>query len=337
MSRSPLLTAASGRPERARGGPGGPDRPGAVPEPSRRKSRTANREQASYALFLIPSALAFLAVIGVPFCMNIGWSFTEWSGVGSPKWIGLDNYRTLFGDGEFWDSFQHNVYLIVAMAIVPTVIGLVLAAGLFDFVGKKFGPRTASVLRACFYLPQILPITVAGIVWSWILAPEDGAVNSLLGKAGLGSWQQDWLGDPEFALYSVMAVMVWVQIGFPLVVFMAGLQRVDPALYEAAALDGASWWRRFWHVTIPQIRPEISVVLLWCTIAALKVFAPIYVLTKGGPGGATDVPSYFAYQNFFEKTQVGYGAAIATVLTVIIAVLTVVFLRIQSARADEEN
>jgi raffinose/stachyose/melibiose transport system permease protein len=128
--------------------------------------------------------------------------------------------------------------------------------------------------------------------------------------------------------------MIWVQIGFPVVVFMGALQRVDPSLYEAAEIDGASWWRRFLHVTIPQIRPEIFVVLLWCTIAALKVFAPIYVLTKGGPGGATNVPSYFSYFNFFETTQVGYGAAIATVLTVIIVALTAVFLRVQGSDDD---
>jgi raffinose/stachyose/melibiose transport system permease protein len=331
MSRSTLLATPSTPP-----GPPEHQRSHRAAHRSRIR-RGQRREHLQYALFLIPSAVAFLAVIVVPFFMNLGWSFTEWSGVGSPTWVGLDNYRTLLGDSEFWASFRHNVYLIVAMAVVPTLIGLVLAAGLFDFVAKKFGPRTASVLRACFYLPQVLPITVAGIVWSWVLAPDDGAVNVFLERIGLGSWAQDWLGDPDLALYTVMAVLVWVQIGFPLVVFMAGLQRVDPALYEAAALDGASWWRRFWHVTVPQIRPEIFVVLLWCTIAALKVFAPIYVLTKGGPGGATNVPSYFAYQNFFEKTQVGYGAAIATVLTLIIAVLTVVFLRIQSARADEEN
>jgi ABC-type sugar transport system permease subunit len=174
--------------------------------------------------------------------------------------------------------------MVVAMAAVPTVVGLVLAAALFDFVGKHFGSRTVAVLRACFYLPQVLPIAVAGIVWSWILAPENGSLNELLKAIGLGSLQQDWLGDPDLALYTVMGVMVWVQLGFPLVVFMAGLQRVDPQLYEAAELDGAGWWRRFWHITLPQIRPEIYVVLLWCTIAALKVFGAVYVLTKGGPG-----------------------------------------------------
>jgi raffinose/stachyose/melibiose transport system permease protein len=126
-----------------------------------------------------------------------------------------------------------------------------------------------------------------------------------------------------------MVIMVWVQLGFPVVIFMAGLQRVDPALHEAAELDGASWMRRFWHVTLPQIKPEIYVVLLWTTIAALKVFAPIYVLTRGGPAGATNVPAYYSYQNFFERTQVGYGAAIATVLTLLIVALSIVFLRFQ--------
>jgi raffinose/stachyose/melibiose transport system permease protein len=180
----------------------------------------------------------------------------------------------------------------------------------------------------------VLPIVVAGIVWNWILASGTGALDVFLTKVHLSSLGQDWLGNEKIALYSVMAIMVWVQIGFPLVVFMGALQRVDPSLYEAAEIDGASWWRRFRHVTVPQIRPEIFVVLLWCTIASLKVFAPIYVFTRGGPGGATNVPSYFSYHNFFETTRVGYGATIATVLTVIIIGLTAVFLRVQGADDD---
>ncbi|MFG3143822.1 carbohydrate ABC transporter permease [Streptomyces sp. NPDC048243] len=295
------------------------------------------RPGSSYALFLVPGFAGFLVVVVAPFLMNTGVSFTDWQGVGTPHFTGLANYRELMGDAEFWASFRHSLFMVVAMAVVPTALGLVLAAALFDFVGKHFGSRTASVLRACFYLPQVLPIAVAGIVWSWILAPDSGSLNDLLKAVGLGSWQQDWLGDPDIALYSVMGVMVWVQIGFPLVVFMAGLQRVDPQLYEAAELDGAGWWRRFWHITLPQIRPEISVVLLWCTIAALKVFGAVYVLTKGGPGGATDVPSYFSFTTFFEKTQVGYGAAISTVLTVVILALALVALGFQSRAEDAEE
>lgn len=194
----------------------------------------------SYALFLLPGALAFFAVVIVPFLMNTGVSFTDWQGVGTPEWSGLANYRELLGDSAFWASFRHSLFMVVAMAAVPTALGLVLAAALFDFVGKHFGSRVTAVLRACFYLPQVLPIAVAGIVWSWILAPENGSLNELLKTVGLSGWQQDWLGDPDLALYTVMAVMVWVQLGFPLVVFMAGLQRVDPALYEAAELDGAT-------------------------------------------------------------------------------------------------
>ncbi|TYB59831.1 sugar ABC transporter permease [Nonomuraea sp. PA05] len=276
-----------------------------------------------YWLYLIPSLLLFLAVIVVPFLMNLGASFTRWSGVGTPRWIGLDNYTRLLEDERFWESFQHNVGLIVAMAVVPTMIGLVLAAALFDYIGKRFGARTASSLRAMYYLPQVLPVAVAGVVWGWMLHPSYGAVNQILGL------DLDWLGDPDLALATVMGVMVWFQLGYPVVIFMAGLQRVDPTYYEAAEIDGASWWRRFWHITIPQIRPEIFVVLLTCTIAALKVFGPIFVLTRGGPGNATMVPSYFSYLNFFQKSNVGYGSAIATVLALIIIVVTFLFLRVQ--------
>ncbi|SDH83997.1 carbohydrate ABC transporter permease [Nonomuraea jiangxiensis] len=276
-----------------------------------------------YWLYLLPSLLLFLGVIVVPFLMNVGASFTRWSGVGTPRWIGLENYRRLLVDERFWESFQHNVGLIVAMAVVPTAIGLVLAAALFDYIGRRFGARTASALRAMYYLPQVLPVAVAGVVWGWMLHPSYGAVNQILGL------DLDWLGDPDLALATVMAVMVWFQLGYPVVIFMAGLQRVDPAYYEAAEIDGASWWRKFWHITIPQIRPEIFVVMLTCTIAALKVFGPIFVLTRGGPGNATMVPSYFSYLNFFQKSNVGYGSAVATVLALIIIVVTFLFLRVQ--------
>jgi raffinose/stachyose/melibiose transport system permease protein len=281
------------------------------------------RGRGGYWPYLIPSMVLFLVVIVVPFLMNVATSFTRWSGVGTPTWIGLDNYTRLFKDDRFWSSFEHNVALIVAMAIVPTILGLVLAAALFDYIGKRFGPRTASALRAAYYLPQVLPVAVAGVVWGWMLHPSYGAVNEIFGL------HVNWLGDPGYALATVMAIMVWFQLGYPVVIFMAGLQRADPALYEAAEIDGASWWQRFRHVTIPQIRPEIFVVLLTCTIAALKVFGPIFVLTRGGPGGSTMVPSYFSYLNFFEKVNVGYGSAIATVLALIIIVVTFLFLRVQ--------
>src|SRR5215510_9058763 len=282
--------------------------------------------RSGYLVFLIPGLLLSTAVVVVPLAMTIGTSFTRWQGVGAPTWIGIDNYVQLAGDPSFWASFLHIGLLIVAMAIIPTLLGLVLASVLFEYVAVAL----ASVLRAGFYLPQVLPVAIAGVVWGWILHPRYGALNSLLESLGLSSLTHNWLGDPHDALYSVMAVMVWVQIGYPVVVFMAGLQRIDPELYEAAGLDGANWRQRFTYITVHLLRPDIYVVLVTTTIAALKVFGQIFVLTRGGPGNATLVPSYFAYENYFEKAAVGYGSAISAVLTVIILVLTFLFLRVQN-------
>ena len=286
-----------------------------------------------YWVFLIPGVLLSLLVIVVPLVMTVYTSFTKWNGVGDQTWIGFDNYTRLFSDTLFWSSFGNILLLILAMAVVPTLLGLFLAAVLFDYVAKKFGNRWASVFRSGFYLPQVIPVAVTGIVWGWILHPDYGALNKILDSIGLGSLAHNWLGDPKFALYSVMAIMVWIQLGYPIVLFMSGLQRIDPELYEAADLDGATWWQRFRKITIYMIRPEFYVVLVTTTIAALKIFGQVFVLTRGGPSNSTLVPSYFAYKNFFEKAQVGYGSAISTVLTVLIIVLAFVFLRLQ-ARAE---
>jgi raffinose/stachyose/melibiose transport system permease protein len=301
------------------------------PPPARRRAR-----RAGYWLYLLPGAVLFVLVIGAPLVGTLYLSLTKWSGVGDPTFIGLDNYQRLFQDEVFWTSFKNTLAMIVAMVVAPTLFGLVLAATLFDVIGRRFKPRTAAALRAVFYLPQVLPVVVAGIVWGWILRP-DGAFNGLLDSIGLGALRHDWLGDPHTALPSVMAVMIWVQIGYPVVVFMAALQRVDPELYEAAEVDGANWWHRFRSITLAQIRPETFVVALTCTIAALKVFAPVFALTRGGPENATNVPSYFAYYTFFKKLQVGYGSAISTVLTLIIIVVAAVFIWLQYRRERQDR
>ncbi|GGL94537.1 MULTISPECIES: carbohydrate ABC transporter permease [Micromonospora] len=306
--------------------------------PERRPPRrgTARRgRDGTYWLYLIPGAVLFALVIGGPLLFTGYLSLTRWSGIGDPSFVGLENYRRLLDDQVFWLSFRNTLSMIVAMVLVPTALGLLLATVLFDTIGRRFRPRTAAALRAAFYLPQVLPVVVAGIVWGWILRP-DGALNGLLTAVGLDGLRHDWLGDPDTALPAVLGVMIWVQIGYPVVVFMAALQRVDPELYEAAELDGAGWWHRFRAITLPQIRPETFVVALTCTIAAMKVFGPIYALTRGGPENATIVPSYFAYHTFFNKLQVGYGSAISTVLTAIIVLVALVVLAAQrrAERAD---
>jgi len=283
-----------------------------------------------YTGFLLPGVILFLLIIIIPFLVNLGVSFTKWSGVQSPVWIGLDNYQKLLGDATFWASFKNNVIMIIAMTIIPTIIGLLLSTFLFDYIASKFGTAISNFFRAGFYLPQILPVAIAGVMWRWILQPDWGALNWFFNAIGLSSAAHNWLGDATTALPTVMMIMIWFQIGYPLVIFMSALQRIDPELLEAAQIDGASWLQRFYYITIHLIRPEILVVILTTTIAALKMFGQIFVLTRGGPGTATIVPSYFAYQNFFEKANVGYGSAISTVMTLIIIVLTVLFINAQS-------
>ena len=288
-------------------------------------------------LYLVPGLVLVTIIVVVPLVWNIYLSFTSWRGILPPVWIGLSNWIQLSQDSEFWASFGNSIAMIVAMVIVPTILGLLVAAVLFDLIGKKFGARVASFLRATYYLPQILPVAVAAVVIGWILRPENGALNTVLGAVGLKSLEHDWLGDPSTALLSIMFVMVWVQIGYPVVIFMAALQRVDPELYEAAELDGAGWFQRFRSITINIIRPEIFVVTLTCTIAALKVFGPVFTLTRGGPGNATIVPSYYSYNEFFNAQQVGYGATIATALTIVIVLLTIGFIKAQTAVERSER
>ena len=156
-----------------------------VPAPRRARVRSG---RGVYWLYLIPGAVLFLGVIVVPFFMNLYYSMTRWAGIGDPKWIGFDNYTRLFTDETFWLSFRNSVAMIVAMVIVPTLIGLLLAAVLFDYLGKRFDGRVASVLRATYYLPQILPVAVAGILWGWVLNPQTGALNVILRSLGLESW-----------------------------------------------------------------------------------------------------------------------------------------------------
>lgn len=299
------------------------------------RTRPRTRRQHSYWWYLVPMIIGTLAIVLVPFGMNIWYSLFQWKGGLAPmRWYGAGNYLDLLADAQFWLAFKNSVFMIIGIVVVPTLIGLVLAAMLFDHLGREFGPRVAATLRALYYLPQILPIAVAGFVWSWVLATQNGLLNSVLAALGDTS-PPDWLGDPDIAIYAVMLVLVWLQIGYPVVVFMAALQRVDPELYEAASLDGAGWWRRFTAITLPQIRPEVFVVVITATVGALKVFAPILILTGGGPEGSTVVPSYYSYRNFFELSKVGYGSAIATVMSVVIFVIAGVLMWLQ--RRDTEG
>ncbi|BAR07267.1 sugar ABC transporter substrate-binding protein [Scardovia inopinata] len=301
-------------------------------------SRIPGNSSNTFWPYLIPGAVMLIWIIIVPTIGNVYLSFTDYRGIRPPQWSGLKNWLALGKDATFWISFRNSVWMIIAMVVIPILLGLIISTLLFDVVQKRFGQKVASTLRAVYYLPQLLPISVASLAMGWILRPDDGALNSLLKAVGLANQERNWLGAPETALICLMGIMIWIQLGYPIVIFMSGLQRVDPELYEAASLDGANWWQRFKVVTLPSIKPEIFVVSLTCTIAALKVFAPVYMLTRGGPGTATIVPSYYSYSEFFQTQQVGYGAAISTALSLMIVVVSIIFTHVQQKvqKEDEE-
>lgn len=292
-----------------------------------------------YWLYFIPGAILVGVVIFYPIIRNLRLSFFHWrGGRAEESFAGFDNWVALFHDSAFLQSFMNIFLVIVAMVIIPTLVGLVVAAALFDVIGRRFGGKLSSFLRATYYLPQILPIAVAGVMFSWILKPNgDGVLNQFLSFITADEVTVNWLGGQySTAIVSTMVLMVWIQIGYPVVIFMAALQRVEPELYEASELDGASWFQRFRAITLPMIRPEVFVVGLTTTIAALKVFAPVFILTRGGPSKSTYVPSFYAYQEFISGTDKGYAAAIASSITIVVFIVAVVFIKAQT-RAERKD
>lgn len=290
---------------------------------------TKVQQTKQYYWYAVPGVVSFAALVGGAFLYNVYLSFNSWQGIGTPEWVGLENYQNLIQDRVFWVSFLHAFQFIFAMSIAPTAIGILIAALIYDFIARYFGNAISTFLRISLYVPQIIALPIVGMLWAWMLSPNIGVVNTILREIGLGSLALNWLGEARTAMFALSIMMIWIQVGYTIVIFVSGMSRLDPYLDEAAQLDGATWFQRFRIVTIPQLYPEIAVVLLTTTVAALKVFGPVYVMTNGGPGDATQVPAYFSYFHFFSTTRVGYGAAIATVLALLLTALAIGLLRLQ--------
>jgi len=197
--------------------------------------------------------------------------------------------------------------------VIQNGVGLLLALGVNSAI------KSRNVLRVFLFAPAVITPIVTAYLWRNLLGP-DGAVNSLLGTVGLGSWRQDWLGDPDLALWSVVAVIVWQFAGYSMVIFLAGLQSIPKEIYEAAAIDGAGAVRRFWSVVRPLLAPALTVNLMLSIIGGIKLFDQVYALTGGGPGHATDTLSTLIYKDAFTLGEFGYSIALAVVLTIVVAV-----------------
>lgn len=281
------------------------------------RSRTSLRGRGTVAawLFIAPALLFYAAFVLIPIGMTAYYSLLRWNGIGAAEFRGLQNYLTVLTEPDLLTTIGNAFQLVLYFTVLPVGIGLGIAQIIRTHLGGPFGTTARTVL----FIPQVIPLVAAGIAWSWMLA-SNGVINQLLSAVGLGSWTRGWLGDFDFALPAVGIIGAWVLLGLCTMLLVTGIAKIDPTLYEAAKLDGASGWDEFIHVTIPGLRQEIGVCITVTMIAALASFDIVYVATGGGPGGVTNVPGLEIYRLAFAHRQVGLASALAIVLMVLVIV-----------------
>lgn len=264
--------------------------------------------------FLWPSFLVLLVFVLTPVLFSLYLSFHEWNVVSAVKpFVGLDNFRRLLGDHRFWHAFLNT-----AVYTLHVPVGMVIALVLATLMNQDI--RGAKILRALYFLPSISSFVAVALVWKWLYHPQFGLLNYTLGLFGLPSY--DWLSDPNTALLSVMILSVWMAVGYQMIIFLAGLQGIPGEFYEAAEVDGASVLQRFWHITLPMLKPTTFFVLVTSVISSFQVFSLVYVMTQGGPVRSTDVVVFHIYQNAWEYLRMGYASAMSWVLFLVILAAT---------------
>jgi raffinose/stachyose/melibiose transport system permease protein len=291
-------------------------------EVQRRRFRpsAARRSDILWGYLLLLPAVAFLGTLLVePFVKAVQYSLERWDGIGPARYIGFANYQQLWTDPIERGSLVHLGILFCFYSLIPTGGGLVAAA-----LVRRVNARGTGVFRVVFFLPQVIVTVVAAIVWTWILAPNGGAsLNGLLHALHLGpAVGRPWLGDFNTALIAVGLIAVWLDFGLCFVLFLAGIQRIAPELYDAVRIDGAGFFREFFRLTVPLLRREIGAALTISVVAALQSFTLIYQATNGGPGYATMVPGLLVYRFGFQLGEVGAASALGIAMTVLIFGLT---------------
>ncbi len=280
-----------------------------------RRSRAGARQWGAL-LWVAPALLTYAAFVLLPMAQSIQYSFYNWDGIGTATPAGLSNWKAVFTQAELVHSVEHAFVLIVFYTVLPVGLGLVAATLIREM---KPGPFN-TVARVTLFVPQVLPLVAAGIAWTWMYS-SDGLVNQALRAVGLGSHARAWLGDFTFALPAVGVIGVWVMLGFCTVLTLAGIGNIDPALYEAARLDGAGRISEFFAVTLPGLRQELVVCTTFTMIAALASFDVIQISTQGGPGYQTMVPGVEIYRLTFLQQHVGQASALAVFLAALVLVL----------------
>lgn len=290
--------------------------------------RRMSREAVVGWLFAVPALAMYGLFVLLPFLMSVQYSFFRWDGIGEMRWVGLKNYQTVFEVPVLFESIVNAFKLVAFFSLVPVGLGLVVASLMHRVANGWLG----SLARTVLFLPQIIPLVAAGIIWGWLLALP-GLVNELLRSVGLESWARAWLGDFDWALPAVGIIGIWVLLGFCTVLLATAIAKIDTALFESARIDGASWFKEFFSITVPLLRQEIGVCLTVTIIAALSAFDIVYVSTGGGPGYATAVPGVQIYILAFTELRIGPASALAVLLMLLVIL---VILPIQRLTREEK-
>jgi multiple sugar transport system permease protein len=279
-------------------------------------------------LYIFPGALIILTFHFIPVFYAFYVSFFQ-GRFGREVFVGFQNYRILFQDPDFWNSLKNTTYYVIGT--VPTTIILSLCIAML--LNSKI--KGLSIYRTIYFLPVITSINAVAIVWKWLFHNQYGLFNSWLEYFGMA--RIDWLGDPKFAMFSIILMSIWKGLGYNIVIFLAGLQGIPKHLYESADIDGAGLWHKFRHITVPMISPVTFFVLIMSTISSFQVFAQIYMMTQGGPNKSTSVIVYHLYDKAFQKFDMGSSSAIAFVLFIIILIMTIIQRKVAEKKVHYAN
>ena len=283
----------------------------------RRSRRLWNQEAVEGYACILPWLIGFLAFVAGPMIAALVISFTRWSLLEPPQWIGFQNYERLFADPMFFNTVRNTAFISFLAVPLQLVLALLIAMGLNEKL------KGVTIYRTIFYLPSQMPIVACALLWLWVFNPDFGLANAMLytvGLPGLG-----WLFDPNLSKPSIVLITLWGGIGTPLIIFLAGLQSVPDSLYEAASIDGAGALARFRNITLPMLSPIIFFNLIIGIIASFQAyFTLVFVTTQGGPANSTMILILYIYFKAFRDFDMSYAAALAWVLFLIVLALTAV-------------
>ncbi len=276
---------------------------------------------------VLPGLLLFFFAIFAPICLSVYYGFTEYSGMGTPAFIGLDNYKELFKDAAFGRSLLNSLLLAIGFIFIQHPLALITAAIL-----DKLGGRAEGFFRCVYFIPNVISVAVIAYLWKFIYNPDFGLLNNII-KAFGGKGDINWFSN-DTAIWAVLIVMIWHGFGWGMLIYYTGIKNIDPVLYEAAAIDGSTQVNTFLHITLPLMKPVIQVNVTMAVISALKQMETVYLLTNGGPGNSTQFAANYLYQQAFKAYRYGYGNAIGVVFIIICLIATVVLNKIFEDRDD---